>query len=282
MIGAGPEDFVLDTSAGEDRLIVSCDERRDKDRIVEGDVWTYDFKSGKTTILTRINDLSQSFNPHGIHLLLEDNTKWLFVVNHYDRYKKSEIVRYQLVGDTLLYDTSFKYSSSINEVCAIEKNRFYFTNDKLFTGKIMEYANGQFYKLDKGVNYPNGVNVKDGYLYYSTSLSGKLRKAKIIAVGEIEKPKTIAKIKGADNIRFYDNQLITTSHPKFIKFLKHVKNKKRLSPCDVYSLQLENNLKTTVYSSTGDPISAVSTAIIYKDYLYLAQVFEPFLLRVER
>ena len=44
-VGAGPEDFVLDTFQGNERLIISCDERRDKDSIVQGDIWTLDIKT---------------------------------------------------------------------------------------------------------------------------------------------------------------------------------------------------------------------------------------------
>ena len=237
--------------------------------------------SKQTKVLPRINDRTTSFNPHGVHLLNENNANYLFVVNHYDKYKKNEIIRYVLKGDTLYYDTSFKYSSKINAVCAVSKNRFYITNDKVLNGKLVEYANAKFHTLAKGIHFPNGVNIKDDYLYYTTTLSGKVKKAKIIGVGKIEKSQKIAKIKGADNIRFYKNDLITTSHPKFRKFLKHLKNKDNPSPCDVYSIDLNTFNKKKLYSSSGVPISAVSTAILYNKQLYLAQVFEPFILAVD-
>lgn len=285
IVGPGPEDIVLDTFLRQERILISCDPRRDdKPYTKHGDIWDFDIKTNKTGVLVRKNEPDDlSFNPHGIHLLFENQKPYLFVVNHFRKGKKrqSEIIRYQVVNDTLIFERRFPYTSTINSVYALSKDHFIITNDKKFNGNLAEFKQNQFVKIDKHIKYPNGLNVKDSILYLSTTMSNKIYAYPILADGTYGKPKKIAKIKGLDNIRMYENTLLTTSHPKLMRVVKHFKNKDKISPSVVYQIDLSTNESKPLYKDDGAEMSAASVALIYKDYLYISQIFEPFMIRIK-
>lgn len=277
-VGPGPEDFVLDTFNTNERLIISCDERRDKDKTVQGDIWEYDLNTEKAKKLIRKNEPdSLDFNPHGIHLIRENDTSYLFVVNHYD--KKSEIIRYELNQNELVFQKRFDYNSSINSVFGVNKGIFYITNDLKFKGAIVLYKNGEYKKLDKHIKYPNGIFIKDSTLYLTTTLSNKVYQYKVNQDYTLGKNKKVTKVKGADNIRFYNEWLITTSHYKFLKFINHFKDEKKHSPSLVYAINTTTGEKKELFNNKGDIISAASGALIYKGNLYIGQVFQEFILK---
>ncbi|MCB0756719.1 MAG: hypothetical protein KDB98_14050, partial [Flavobacteriales bacterium] len=87
-------------------------------------------------------------------------------------------------------------------------------------------------------------------------------------------------LKGNDNITFVDNKLVTTSHLDFLKFIKHVKDENKPSPCSVYTVDLQTGAIDTLYTDGGTVLSAASTGLIYKGNLYVAQVFNPFILEI--
>lgn len=281
VVGAGPEDILLDTLGNAERLIISCDERRDKKKTVEGDIWFLDIKSNKKEVFKRINEPDNfEFNPHGISLLADDKNKYLFVVNHYDNYKKSEVVRYTINNNTLTFDKRFPYKSSVNSVLALTKNHFLITNDVLFRGKVEEYKNEAFSIIDKNIKFPNGINKIDSVIYVSTTVSSEVYGYKITPNGSYQKLGSIAKIKGADNLRICKGKLITTSHPKLRKFLKHMKDSAKYSPTEVWEIDPVSKQTKLMFKDDGGQISAASTGLIYKNTLYISQVFEDFLLKI--
>ncbi len=281
-IGKGPEDFLLDTTDGVNRLIISCDERRDWDNEITGNIWQLDITSNKASIIKRIGDDSlNTFNPHGIYLLKVKENKYLFVVNHFDKPQQSEIRRYLLKDSTLTFEENFSYESKINAICAVSKLHFYFSNDNVFYGKLIEYKNGKLNTIDKRIQYPNGINIKDSTLYLSTTLSGNIYAYPIDKQHTLSKPKKITSIAGGDNIRFYENTLLTTSHPSFRKFLAHRKDSSEISPTEVYQVDLSSGEKKLLFKDDGTIISAASTAILYDNSLFISQVFEGFILRIK-
>lgn len=282
IVGSGPEDLLLDTLHQAERLIISCDERRDKDSIIQGNIWELNLKTNQKQILPRANEPQNfEFNPHGISLLKTKQAKYLFVVNHYDVYKESEIIRYLLTPDSLIYEKRFPYTSSINSVLALAKNHFIITNDVLLRGKVIEYKNDTYHTIDKNIKYPNGVNIMDSVVYVSTVISSEIYGYKMQPNGTYKKLGSVGKVKGADNLRLYNNKLITTSHPRFRKFLKHLKNKKNISPSEVWEINPFTKQTKLLYQNNGEEISAASTGLIYKNHLYISQVFENFILKIK-
>jgi hypothetical protein len=281
-VGPGPEDFVLDTFFNQERLIISCDPRREKDSALEGDIWSYEIETEQTLKLNRQNEpVRLSFNPHGIYLLKEKDSLYLFVVNHYNMHKESEILRYLVKSNDIYYQKSFPYRSTINSVVAVAKNEFYITNDKKVNGNLAHYKNSEYNTIDNHIYYPNGINIKDSVLYLSTTLSNKIYTYNLNDSSIYTQTKQIAKVKGADNIRFYNNFLITSSHPKLMRVVKHFKNAEKTSPSVIYAINLYTGEKKELYSNDGSNISAASGAIYYKNHLYIAQIFENFILKVK-
>lgn len=284
-VGLGPEDFVLDTINDKQRLLISCDPRRDdKSYLKTGDIWSYNLNTDSAYPFKRINEPTDiSFNPHGVFLLNSINKQYLFVVNHFNQEKKrkSSVIRYTVDQDILIYDTNFNFRSTINSVYAFSKDHFVITNDKKLNGNLYEYKNNQFTKIDSHIKYPNGISKIDSILYISTVISNKVYAYTIQKNGSYSKNKKIAKIKGADNLRYCNGMLLTTSHPKLMKVVKHFKNKEKISPSIVYSIDPKTGKTVKLFEDDGSLISAASTAIIYKDKLYISQIFENFLIEID-
>jgi len=81
-VGPGPEYMALDTTLGEKRLIVSCDERRTDETLKNG---FYDFNfQTKKAIKLNIEGFPKdiSLHPHGIDIALVNDKKLLYCVNH--------------------------------------------------------------------------------------------------------------------------------------------------------------------------------------------------------
>ena len=182
-------------------------------------------------------------------------------------------------GNTLTFQKRFNYNSTINSVLALAKNEFYITNDKKIKGSLVHYKHDKYNTVDNNILYPNGINIRDSILYLSTTMSNKIYAYRIEKDNQLTMINSIAKVKGADNIRFYKNLLLTTSHPKLLKVVKHYKKPSKKSPSIVYSINLETNEKKTLFEDDGTKISAASTAIIYKGDLYISQIFENFILK---
>ena len=82
-IGPGTEDIVLDTLNGQQRLLVSCSQRR-KDLPVFGEIVALNLANNSKDTLSRSGEpAGLTFHPHGIDLVKStDGTPLLFVVNH--------------------------------------------------------------------------------------------------------------------------------------------------------------------------------------------------------
>lgn len=110
-----------------------------------------------------------------------------------------------------------------------------------------------------------------------------LNQIHVFRISEIglEPERKIKDLKGNDNIRVFNNQLLTPGHIKPFKFIKHTKDPANYSPVEVYLVNPENGASETLFRTDGSLISGGSTAVIFDHHLYLSQVFDPFLLKVK-
>ncbi|MFA5815696.1 MAG: hypothetical protein WC865_08760 [Bacteroidales bacterium] len=95
--------------------------------------------------------------------------------------------------------------------------------------------------------------------------------------GEIEAINPAKGIKGPDNIRINNGNLIITSHSKPFKFIGHVKDKSQKSPSLVLSVDPHTGKSTRLFYDDGKLISAASVALIFNNQLVIGQIFEPFI-----
>jgi len=142
-------------------------------------------------------------------------------------------------------------------------------------------ADGQCAKAAGKLGYANGLVLKDQhYLYTTTTRQGKVFRYVLEYNGNLLDRQMVTKVSGGDNIRFDDEDLITTGHLRILKFAKHYKKPQKTAPSVVYRISPETQEKTVLYANEGKQISAASTAIVYKNHIYIGQVFESYIVQV--
>ncbi len=298
----GPEDFVLDTFNGNERLIISCSARR-KDEPEKGVFYILNFKTGESKEIKRYNEPKDFVcNPHGVDIVANNNGKiMLYAVNHQKNKNEKTIhsvVQYEVKNDSLIFQNNFtnKLIVSPNDVAALPDGSFYVTNDskqtkglgllfeKLFQTKrstiIFKNAENEFLIATQKLPYANGVAVKGNKVYISCTFKSVLNEYEKLPDGTLKLTKKLSGIKGMDNITFYKDYLVIASHTDFMKFMKHVKSSENKSPGVISLFHTEKDTVIHIYATDGKAISANSTGLIYKDTLYIAQVFDGFLLKV--
>ena len=291
----GPEDMVLDTLHGEPCLLISCCERRDSGKPY-GEILRYNLNSDKQVVLERRKEPEDIlFRPHGIYL---DGNR-LYVISHEKEPDYHPVLVYRILEEHLEFTEliSTTHQHSPNALVTGPGREIYLVNDSGKRGSLMEKAlklkRASVEKLTKNsegkwvaemvvdrLGYPAGINRIGDQLYVGDALLHKIhvyqiRRDGLSPVGEI------SKLKGNDNIRIFQGQLLTPGHVKALKFIKHAKKAEKKSPVDVYLADPDTGKISTIYTTDGSAISGGSTAIIFDNHLYICQVFDPFILKVE-
>ena len=299
-VGPGPEDIALDTIGNAERLIVSCSERRNDDHSKNG-FYQYEFSSRS---LSRLNVVGLpedvSLRPHGIDIGLVNGEKLLYVVNHekneddFPPKGRQSILVFALNTDSAIFQTQLTDDILIspNDVCVDYNGGIYVSNDSgernNFFEKLLELRKSTVIHFDgiswkyvgDKMKYANGVGVRNGRLFVTGTQEKSIYSYRIKEDGSLTEKLAAPALKGNDNITFHEKKLVTTAHLDFIKFIKHVGDAEKKSPCAVYTLDLKTNSLDTLYVDNGGVLSAASTGLIYNDRLYVAQVFNPFILEI--
>lgn len=303
-VGPGTEDIVLDTLNGQQRLLVSCSQRR-KGLTAFGEIVAVNLKDNSKDTLARTGEpAGMSFHPHGIDLVkASDGTTLLFVVNHEDTPtgKRNSILLYEAVGKTLVFKKQVvdKTIVSPNDVAGLPDGAFYATNDskrsKMGFGWLMEklfkvrtstivYCNtdGKCINAnDKKLAYANGILVLNDLVYVAATQRKTLAEYRRQADGTLQYNRNVVKLNGLDNISHVNpGNVIIAAHPKPGKFLKHAGNPDKLSPGTVYLVKLENGKNEELFYNDGSKISGNSVAVAFENSFYIGQVFEDWILKV--
>jgi len=294
-VAPGPEDMVLDTSGMGPRLIISCGARREAHKPFGG-ILSLDLITGKQFLMERLNEPEGIlFHPHGIYL----DGDLLYVISHEKEPDDHPVLVYRVEGNRLkfmeLIDTELQHSP--NALVTGQKGEIYLVNDSGKRGslweKILKLKRASVVKLVKnkdghwggetvatGLGYPAGINRMGDQLFVGDATLHRIHPYLITEEGLIPTGE-IRDLKGNDNIRIYEDQLLVPGHVKPLKFIKHAKNPEKLSPVDVYLADPETGGHKILYSTKGETISGGSTAIIFENHLYISQVFDPWILKVE-
>jgi len=302
--GPGPEDLLLDTiSCQHPRLLVSCTDRRLEDTAPNGNIYAIDLEKDSFTSypLIRTNEPdSLIFHPHGFDLVRQKGKVYLFVVSHDDKKNKHYVYKYKVSESSLQFVAAYQnlLMNSPNTVVALKNGGFYTSIDQgkrgnqlalLFRAKTGSIVfcdeEGGWAKVADKLAYPNGLYItnKERYLYASTTRQHQLFKYSIKIDGNLINREKVTKLVGGDNIRLGQNkELLIPAHPRVFKFVGHLKDSTNISPSVVYTVNPANGATEVVYANDGKQISAASTAVSYKDYIYIAQVYQPYVLRIKR
>jgi arylesterase/paraoxonase len=294
---AGPEDIFLDLYSSEQaRLLISCDARRD-DEAEEAEIWAYEPETAQRYKLKRSHEPQDfAFHPHGIYVHVYDGRSRLYVVNHEDEKEQHGIAVYKLSQDRIVFEEYITGPelNSPNALTVLENGDLLITNDSKKRGSRMEgllkkkgstiyyydRKSSEFSLAAKKISYANGINHKGSRVFVASTRQNAIFEYEL-QDKELVNKKEIARVEGADNLRWDGEDLLVAGHPKILAFVKHAKDGEKLSPCEVWRVPTNGDQASLLLYSDGGLISAASSAIIYQNNIYIAQVFNPFVLRMD-
>jgi len=289
--GYGPEDIVVDSLNTPPRLLVSCASRR-LEYPAYGEIEAIDPAKGKRFVMKRIGEPGGlTFRPHGISLVKAGEIQYLYVISHDDQKGIHPIIQYLVDGDSLIFVKmlNIRLLVSPNALQAFPDGSLLVCNDaavrnsmkeKIFgskRGNILYYDGlGNWSIVADKLGMPAGLIGMGNRIFVSAALENKLYSYRFID-GQLTDKEQVCRIKGPDNIRIHNDNLIITSHSKTIKFIRHTKNKSRKSPSLVLSVNPRTGISTQLFYDNGKLISAASVALIFNNQLVIGQIFEPYI-----
>ncbi|HPN19117.1 MAG TPA: SMP-30/gluconolactonase/LRE family protein [Chitinophagales bacterium] len=288
----GPEDIVLDKV--NNRMLVSCDERRDGFP-ARGEIQQISLLSDTSIGLPLINLPAIPFHPHGFDLQNVNGVDYLYVINHYrDVANTNSVLQFEIRPESLMFIKEFKHPLLIspNDLTVLPNGSFYFSNDRnspditeLLTNPkagsvVFCDGNTSWKKVDSAIAFPNGLYQENNKLYLATSRNFALFTYDIQPDGSLRNRKTLSSINGMDNLISNGDELIVAVHPDEVKFalLSYLPNE--LSPCKTFLINKTTGAANIIFSDDGSLISGSSTAIVSGKDLYLSQVFDGFVLKI--
>jgi hypothetical protein len=294
-VGPGPEDMVLDTLNGAPRLLISCTARREA-HMPYGEIEALDLETGSRSRFIRHGEPADlKFRPHGIYM----EGAMLYVISHEKEPDYHPILIYRIHGDSLSFTELIhtRMQHSPNALVTGPGGEIYLVNDSGKRGSLAEKAfrlkRASVVKLSKGSNgtweskfmaldlgYPAGINRIGNRLYVGDAILHRVHIYSIANQG-LSPVSQIRDLKGNDNIRIHDGKILIPGHIKPLKFIKHAKDQKNLSPVEVFLADPKTGETNSLFLTDGSQISAGSTAIIFHGFLYICQVFDPFILKVK-
>ncbi|MEA1876640.1 MAG: hypothetical protein U9N86_07225 [Bacteroidota bacterium] len=291
--GPGPEDLVVDSLTTYPRLLIATSSRRDGMKQY-GEIEELKLNNLQHRILERRGEPSGiSIGPHGIYLARLNSKVYLYVISHDKKNNSHGIIRYLVKQDYLLFDTVYIHPLLVspNALTVFDDGSFLACNDATRHGNKTEQilglkrANIIFYDGKKNysvvadkLGMPAGINHRGQHVYVSCATENKIYKFRFTE-GQLSEKELLCKVKGPDNIRFIDSDILVACHLRMLKFLGHLNDSEKPSPTTIFRINTETGRKEVVYSDAGTNISAGSVAAEYSGKLFIGQVFENFLIK---
>jgi arylesterase/paraoxonase len=299
----GAEDITIHPETGV-ALIASEDRRAaNAGTPKNGSIWSYDLTASQALPVNLTPDLKLTFHAHGLSLFPQGEGGTVMAVNHRDGggvfgsdddaieifdFKDGKLTHKKTVTHPLL--------KSVNDVVAIDGERFYATIDHAYSSGIMRriedyarlsmafvvYYDGKTVKRATGTfRYANGINAShDGNLIYvAATTDGAISVfQRNKSTGELTGRRDAELGTGVDNIEIDEQGAIwVAGHPRLFDFLAHAKDPKKIAPSQV--LKLTPNATrfnvTEVYLNDGMELSGSSVAAVYKDRMLIGPVMDP-------
>ncbi|XP_026863052.2 serum paraoxonase/arylesterase 2-like [Electrophorus electricus] len=266
---------------------------------VPGKIYTLDLLSGVGPVDLHIRgDFdTESFNPHGISIYIDDKdgTIYLFVVNHPQNNSLVEIFKVLEDENTLEHVKTIKHAllHNVNDIVAVGVESFYATNDHYFTNNMLKtleflfplhwcdvvfYSPGAVKSVAGGFASANGINISPDkrYLYVSDVTDHKIVVLEIQKDGVLSRVKEVAVGSLCDNIEVESEtgDLWMGCHPNGAKLL-------RSDPSDppgsevirLQNIHSEEPVVTQVYMDDGRVIIGSSVAAPYRGTLLIGTVY---------
>lgn len=294
---AGVEDITIDQQTGV--AFLSADDRWAQrfGTARKGAIYALRLGQAKPqAVLLTQTFADEDFHPHGISLLTtKEGKKYLFVVNHHLQNRLNTIERFVYRNDSLIHEQTFSDSLLIspNDVVAVAKDQFYFTNDhhrrpdlwrtmgdflQLKSGFVVYFDGKQALAVTDKMQYANGINLSpDGRELYVAASSAKEIYVydRNISTGTLTLTKTIALDTGPDNIEMdAAGNLWVGCHPQLLKFVAHASDPASIAPSEVLKIEGKTHRVTSVLLNDGRALSASSVAAVWGRILLVGPVFQ--------
>ena len=296
---SGPEDLLLDNLTGENaRLLVSSDARLEPNG--KGAIYAVSVSDDSIFELPRIGEPDGlSFHPHGIDLVeAEDGRNLLYVIVHGEEGPAAPhaVCIYEVQPDRLLFLELLTdpLLASPNDLAARPDGTIFVSNDSSEKGGFVELilrlrkstvvwydGKGEWKIAADRIAMANGIAVEGNTVYLAATRQDALFGFTDSGNGTLIDRRMIARVKGADNITKNGGTLLVASHPASLALARHMGNQKNPSPSLIFEIDPETGATETVFYSNGREISAASTAVKAGSYLYIGQIVEPFIVKVE-
>ncbi|XP_042329482.1 serum paraoxonase/arylesterase 2-like isoform X2 [Sceloporus undulatus] len=237
-----------------------------------------------------------SFNPHGISLYIdEDDTVYLFVVNHPQIKTTVELFKFMEDDNSLVHLKTIKHEllSSVNDIVAVGPDSFYATNDYYFTEanlktlemflgltwtNIVYYSPKEVREVAGGLYSANGINISpDGkYVYVADIMDHSIHVFEKHANLSLSRLKVFQSDTLIDNISVdpYTGDIWVGCHPNGMKLIFY--DPENLPGSEVLRIQdilSEKPTVTQVYIDDGSLIQGSSSAAVYNGHLLIGTVF---------
>ncbi len=304
----GAEDMVVDRAKGI-VYVSSFDRRAASQGSVKGAIYRFSLQDPAGT-LTDITPVTlEKFAPHGLSLYTAPGgAQSLYVVNHAttwseatDLFGKGQVVEiFTLVPNGVavhrktVSDPTF---FSLNDVEAVDENRFYVTNDHgsrpgaarmmedyalLGQAGVVYFDGAAAIQVADGLTYANGLRLSpEGDTLYVAQTTGRA-----LALFDVERSTGALKPKarisfsfGLDNIDVdASGTLWIAGHPKLFDFIAHAADPARLSPSQVVTVDLSAGGAPEIVTQLLDKgalLSGASIALSHDDKMVVGSVFGP-------
>jgi len=292
----GVEDIQISYEDG--FMLFSSDDRasRRDGNTEQGHLYYMDLTNTKFEPIKLTTDLKIPFYPHGISMVrTADHVYRVYAINHVDSEHSIEV--FNLHDDNLIHIRTLKDASMIspNDIVALDKERFYFTNDHGYTeglGKLGEeylgwaasnvvYYDGNGYReVAADIAYANGINLdhERSLLFVASPRDFLVKVFHIKEHGNLDFIEDVDCGTGVDNIEFTpDGRLWIGCHPSLLAFTAYAKGKKPISPSEIITIdyRAKGDYSTKiVFMDDGGNMSASSVAAVYKDFIFVGNVMD--------
>lgn len=289
--GPGPDDLVIHGQ----RLLFSSHDRRHFHRA--GEIQQLDTTTGEVRTLKREGEpAGLILRPHGIDLVQRDGEWLLHVVSHdRDLFSDSHrIVIYALRGDTLqfLQQLESPLLSAPNDIAVADNGDLYVTNERSQGSSLVElvllqrkanvvtYRAGSGWRVAAGeLAFANGIFIRGDRVWVTQTLGEGLMRYVRRPDGTLGNPEQLGNLSLLDSLHATsDGKLLSPAYPSLINLGLHWQFDSRKARTVLNEIDPDTGNSRVLFQDNGQQISAVSSAVILGQRLYLGQLFESYLL----
>jgi arylesterase/paraoxonase len=296
----GPEDMQYD--AASNAVFISATDRRAWPARPSTQDGLYIYRPDQSGPPAKLKGTPADFHPHGISLYRSpDGSLTLMAVNH-PAHGASSIEIFD-VSDAAKPDIALHEREAIagdllispNDVAAIDRDRFYATNDHtsrtglglwlenfvmLPRADVVYFDGASFRIVASGLHFANGINMSpDRSHIYVAETTGRAVQtyARTAFTGDLSYVSSLPIASGLDNIDVTDKGDMTVAgHPKLFDFLTYMRNPVKVSPSQIFrvSLDAQGVPQSAAPMYSGNDIGASSVGIMVRGRLLIGSVFD--------